>query len=123
MIIFPPILYLISDYLMDQKDSLNRLDVLHKRTHNSDKRREIQEEKKYLYDQGLRVLHCRHREKIPTCIKAYYLGTTKKKPSMDEINSELRRINRYRDYKLNLRVIRGVVITIMAILLLFALLP
>ena len=119
MIIPIPILYTVSNFLMDQKDSLKRLDAK-KRAHNSSKHMEIQEQKEYLYNQGLQALH-RHRTKIPTCVRTYYLDNARE-PSINEINSELRKMNRYRDYKFK-RVIRIMVISIFAILLLFALSP
>ena len=119
IMILLPILYMISDFLMDQKEKLDRLDSLHKKARNSDWRAEISEQRQYAYNQALQALR-RHEREIPNCVRGYFLGNSKK-PGMDEITSELQKMNRYGNYKFNKRVIKGVLITVMAILLLLAL--
>ena len=114
--IFPfVILYSISDFLMDQKDELVRLDRLYKKRKDS----EIKKQQEYVYRQGLEALS-RHREKTPKCVKDYYLGV-RKKPEMDQISQELQKMN-YSDYQFTkklIRIIVMVVITLMTILAIF----
>lgn len=103
---------------MDQKDELNRLDGLHKKAKTQDRRMEIKEQQEYIFNQGLQALR-RHERELPHCVRAYYLGS-REKPSMDEISSELQKIN-YSDYKSDKRVIKGVVIATIIVLTVIAL--
>ncbi len=85
--IFPLIiLYSISDFLLDQKASLTKLDKLFKKAKSEDRRTEIREQQEYIFNQGLQALR-RHECELPNCIRQYFLGN-KPKPETDQIVQE-----------------------------------
>lgn len=93
--IFPimifPMMYMISDFLLDQKEELDRLDRLYKRAPNAEKKAEIREQREYIYGQGLQALR-RHEHELPNCVRQYYLGNSLE-PTVDQITQELKKIH------------------------------
>ncbi len=113
--IFPIILYTISDFLLDQKKEIKRLDSLNKKVKNPDRKAELREQKTYLYNQGLQALR-RHEDRVPDCVKTHFL-VDGPKPTINEIVKEFkdrRRVN----YKLIRIIILAsiFVLTILAII-------
>jgi len=114
-----PILYTISDFLMDQKEEIKRWERLCRRAGTAEKKTEIEEQKSYAYNQGLQALR-RHERELPNCVRRFYLGNGPK-PSMAQVSQELQKMNHYSDYKFNRRVIKAAVIATIAILFLLTL--
>ena len=85
-----PILYKINDFLMDQKNELDKFDMLRRKAKTESRKAEIREQQEYLYSQGLQALHRYHRE-VPPSVKGFYLGN-RKKPSTQKISKELEKI-------------------------------
>lgn len=83
--------YIITDFLIDQKAELRRLDKLYRKAKTEDRKAEIKEQQTYIYNQGLQAMQ-RHSYEIPSCVKKYFLGTGSK-PSLDMVSQELQNIH------------------------------
>jgi len=112
-----PILYMISDFLIDQKTELARLDKLFKKAESEDRRAEIKEQQEYIFNQGLQALR-RHEHEIPSCVWIYYLGKGPR-PSMDLVSKELQGIHGMRR-KTNRQIAYAVVAFLVTVLSLLA---
>jgi len=112
-------LYTATDFVIDEKKEIERLGKLYKKASSPEEQAEINEQIAYVYSQGLSACY-RFKREVPECVRAYYLGS-REKPSVDEITSELQKINYYSGYKFNKRVIKGVIIATIIILTVIAL--
>lgn len=83
--------YMISDYLLDQKAELDRLDKLYEKATSEDRRAEIKEQRAYIYNQGLQALR-RHKSELPDCVRQYYLFDGPK-PTVEQMSRGLKRIH------------------------------
>ncbi len=81
-----PLMYNVSDFLLDQKDHLNRLDALYKKATTEARRIEIQEQREYIYNQGLQALR-RYSGQLPDSVRQYYLED-EARPETDQIVQE-----------------------------------
>lgn len=79
MIPFFPVLYTAVDFLLDQKELVEKFMKAAKKRRN----KKLKELSTYNYELGLQALR-RWERQIPKCVKLYYLGKTKK-PTAEEI--------------------------------------
>lgn len=111
------VLYTISDFLMDQKKEIARLERirLHKKKTDPDRYQEIKEQQQYLYNQGLQALR-RYEDKVPDSVKTYFL-TGKKEPAMGEIAKESKDKRRMNYKLIRIIILASIfVLTILAII-------
>lgn len=80
--------YMITDFLLDQKKEMARIDKLCGKIENIDRRLELKEHKQYIYNQGLQALR-RNEDKIPECVKTFFL-LDGPEPTVDEVMTELK---------------------------------
>jgi len=109
--------YSISDFLIDKKKEIKRLERLYRKS-NSQNKPEIREQIEYAYRTGLYACN-RFRREIPDCVRKYFLGY-RKRPAQDEITSEIQEINWSRNYQLIQRIVRITTIVIVTILTILA---
>jgi len=114
MILFFPVLYMAVDFLLDQKELSEKFMEAAKKRRN----KELKELSTYNYELGLQALK-RWERQIPECVKLYYLGKTKK-PTTEQIISELQKMNQS-DNGFIEKAIKGAVIATITILTLIAL--
>lgn len=119
MIPIIPLCYMISDFLLDSKTELDRLNKLYKKASSSESRTEIKEQQGYIFNQGLQALR-RHEYELPNCVRQYYLGNGPK-PTMDQISQELKNMSGMHR-KINRTISYAVVAFLVTVLFLLAIL-
>lgn len=80
--------YMISDFLLDQKKEIARIEGLIKKTKDTDRKAEFKDHRLFLYNQGLQAIR-RNEDKVPECVKTYFL-TGGKEPTMKQVMTELK---------------------------------
>lgn len=83
--------YMISDFLLDTRKEMARIDKLSAKTQDIDRRQEFQEQRLYLYNQGLQAMR-RNEHRVPECVKDYFLAGGQE-PTMDDVMTELKDIH------------------------------
>ena len=79
-----PMLYTTTDFLIDQKEQIEKLEKQLKKTPNENRRALIKSQIAIYYQEGLEVL-ARFEHDIPKSTKDYFMGYRKDKPSFWEI--------------------------------------
>lgn len=102
------ILYTITDFLLDERKEIEKLEKLHKKTRSPERQAEIKEQIQHIYSKGLHACNGYKRE-IPDCVKEYFLGN-REEPTLDEM------IKGFKGRKpLNYKLIQAIVMTIIVI--------
>ena len=112
MIPFFPVLYTAVDFLLDQKELVEKFMKAAKKRRN----KKLKELSTYNYELGLQALR-RWERQIPECVKLYYLGKTKK-PTTEQIISEFQKMDH--GDKFIEKAIKGAVIAAITILSIIA---
>ena len=77
------ILYTITDFLIDERKEIEKLERLYKKARSPERQAEIKEQIQHTYSKGLHACNGYKRE-VPNCVKEYFIGS-REKPTSDEI--------------------------------------
>ena len=80
--------YMVADFLMDQKDRMEQLEAERDRTVNERRIKLLELQRQVCYRQGLEAL-ARFELDCPQCVRKWFLGLRKTRPSAKEIMAEM----------------------------------